>query len=182
LQDQVDTSALLENLNEEGKNDAVEATPILVGEQLRCGALSHDQNGILDLEKLVLDFEAVWIIVIERRNYSERLLLTTGQDQPPWRVGNPECEHGNGREREADLNCNGYAPCGIGIVDVCEAEDRPVRKSVTERYKRSSADHEDGTFAMRLNALGLVGWRGRGGESIAESCNGSTDDELREAV
>jgi hypothetical protein len=59
LQDQVDTSALLENLNEEGKNDAVEATPILVGEQLRCGALSHDQNGILDLEKLVLDFEAV---------------------------------------------------------------------------------------------------------------------------
>lgn len=82
---------------------------LFVAGQARSAALSHNQDGVLDLQKFVADLRALNIFIVERAKHLERFVLAPRQDQPTRALGE-EDQDDKCNECKADLNRYGDAP------------------------------------------------------------------------
>jgi len=177
LRDEIDTRHLLENLEDECQNNTVEVSVVAHAEDVLVASLRHFDNSILNRQKLLASLDSIGLVVVERGEHLQSLVLTASQDEPPGRLRHEGHEHVD-HQSENELDGDRYTPCRGAASDKRESESDPVAEGQAGSYTCAGRHHEQGTSSMRLRALCLPCWDGRSVEAIAKASNDPAGDEL----
>lgn len=177
--DEVDSGDLLEHLVDIGEHHPMEVTVFAHGEEILEASGLALQNRFLDGRQFVHHQRVVHREVQQRLQDVRRLVLTALENEPARRLGEKH-DKGQDDEREDDLERDGEPPRDRAWVEEGESQVQPVTDADTTR-DQSAFYHDERTTTVGLGALGLPGRDGRRIQTVADTSDNTTDDEVGQA-
>jgi hypothetical protein len=175
----VATRKLLHHLRGSTQKHTAKVLRLSVGEnsgELGLATTTGEADGLLDDTHLNLDFRVLARETVESGHDSCSFLLAVVSEEPAWRFRELS-HHDKDDESEDDLESNGEAP-----GEIVRAVETTVVDPV--RNQRANGDvaalnADDLTAVLRAAALGLVGGDSRGVDTVSDTSDASSNDELR---
>ncbi|KAI6762648.1 hypothetical protein HG530_008628 [Fusarium avenaceum] len=179
----VATSDLLHELRARAEKHTTEVLGLSTGEEslngsALLGSEARGTDGVDDTVSLGAGLVAVNLVATDGSDDSLGFLVAVVGEQPSRRLGKPD--HGNTEdETKDDLEGNGESPCEV-LGTVRAAVVDPVGDEGTEGND-TTLDTDEETSVGGSGTLSLVGRDSRGVDTVTNTSDCATNDELRKS-
>ena len=182
VDDSVATRKLLHHLRGSTQKHAAEMLRLAVGEdsgELGLAATTSQANGLLDNVHLDIDLRVVARKAVQSSHNSGSFLLAVVSEEPARRLGQLG-HHDENDDSEDALESDGESP-GEVVRAVKTSVVDPVSDQCTDGDV-TALNANDLSTVLCTAALGLVGRDSRSVDTVTDTSDASSDDELRSST